>query len=407
MSFRLRLNLILLACLAVSLVASAAWFRHETLRLASDALVYEARTHMQAALAIREYTIEDLKPLFDSAGEDFFTPSEVPAHAASKTLALMYRHYPGYEYREATENPTNPADQAQGWERELIDDYRAGRRTGEQLSLHEAAGGRVLSVSRPLTVSDPACLRCHSDPGRAPAQMRRLFPGEGGFHWRLGEIVGAQIVSVPAEIQTARAEAAFADFLRALLSVSSVLFMVLNVLLNRMVLRPLNRANDTLDQLAGTDALTGTFNRRALGRRLQADLRQARGLAHPVSAVAFDLDHFKQVNDTHGHAAGDEVLRCVSAAVRERLRQHDTLARTGGEEFLVVLPRARATSAARVAEALRQAVRAAVPVPFGPVTASFGVVQWDGSEDGELLLARADQALYAAKHAGRNRVEVR
>jgi diguanylate cyclase (GGDEF)-like protein len=122
--------------------------------------------------------------------------------------------------------------------------------------------------------------------------------------------------------------------------------------------------------------------------------------------IAFDLDHFKQINDRHGHDAGDQVLKRVTAVVRERLRQPDTLARVGGEEFVIVLPQAKSDAAQRVAEALRQQVRAAVSSPATPVSASFGVTQWDGREPPQALLARADQALYAAKRGGRDRVEV-
>jgi two-component system cell cycle response regulator len=406
MTLRLRFNLILLASFGVGLLGSAAYYQHETGRLATEALEFEARLHMQTAMAVRQFTIERVKPHFDAAGDDSFLPGAVPAFAARETLALLYKDYPGYQYREAALNPTNPSNKANSWEQALITRYRDGSLHGEQVSVNDTPQGRVLRVTRPVTIADPACLRCHGDPAHAPAAMRRAYAGSGGFHWRLGETVGAQIVSVPFEVQTRRADAAFRNFLIALAGVFVLLFVALNVLLSRMVLQPLRTANVALDRLADTDALTGLHNRRALDRRLQQALSVARSCAQPLSVITFDLDHFKQINDRHGHEAGDEVLKRVSAAVRERLRQPDTLARIGGEEFLIVLPQATVESAQRVAEALREQVRVAVDGPTGPVSASFGVTQWDGREPAPALLARADQALYAAKHGGRDRVEI-
>jgi len=406
MSLRLRLNLILLACFGVGLLGSAAYYRYETLRLTSEALEYEARLHMQTAMAVREFVIEQVKPRIDASGDDAFLPAAVPAFAARETLALLYRNYPGYRYREIALNPINPVDLAAGRERALVERFRDGSLRGEQVMTEDTPQGRLVHVVRPVTISDTACLRCHGDPARAPAALRRLYPGSGGYGWRLGETVGAQIVSVPDEAQMRRADAAFGHFVVALAGVFGLLFLALNVLLSRIVLLPLSDANRALDQLADTDALTGLHNRRALDRRLQQALDAAARGQQPLAVIAFDLDHFKQVNDRFGHEAGDAVLREVGAAVRRRLRQPDTLARLGGEEFLVLLPQTDAAGAALVAEGLRLQVRCTVAEPAGPVSASFGVAQWDGREGPQALLARADAALYRAKHAGRDRVEV-
>ena len=407
MSLRFRLNLILLACFGVGLLGSAAYYRHETVRLTAEALVYEARLHMQTAMAVREFTIESVKPPLDACGAGGgFVPAAVPAFAARETLAMLYRDYPGYSYREAALNPINPADLATGWERVVIDDFRAGRATGQVVSTEDSPQGRIIHVARAVTVADPACLQCHGDPAQAPAAMRRLYPGRRGFGWKLGETVGAQIVSVPDEVEMRRADAAFGHFLVALAGVFALLFVALNVLLSRIVLSPLSAANLALDRLADTDALTGLHNRRALDRRLEQALALAGGCGQPLAVVAFDLDHFKQVNDRFGHEAGDQVLRAVGAAVRSRLRQQDTLARMGGEEFVALLPQTDGPGAVLVAEGLRRQVLAAVTGELGPVSASFGVAQWDGRECPQALLARADAALYRAKRAGRDRIEL-
>lgn len=149
---------------------------------------------------------------------------------------------------------------------------------------------------------------------------------------------------------------------------------------------------------ATTDALTGLSNRRALDDMLAAMA------GAPLGLLMLDLDHFKTINDTHGHAVGDAVLRNFSARVREQLRPTDVCVRWGGEEFVVLLPGASLAQAQEIGERLRQAVVAA-PLDGGiKATVSIGAAARRAGEDTDALLARADAAVYAAKHAGRDRV---
>ena len=163
-----------------------------------------------------------------------------------------------------------------------------------------------------------------------------------------------------------------------------------------------------LRQLANTDSLTGALTRRGLEQRLQAELERSHRYGRKLSLLAIDLDHFKQVNDRFGHAAGDLMLRAVVQACRETLRITDVIGRFGGEEFIVLLPETAAAEAAIVAERLRETI-AGLRVPYGAdrlaVTASFGLTTLLNSDRAALEpLARADAALYAAKALGRNRV---
>jgi diguanylate cyclase (GGDEF)-like protein len=154
-----------------------------------------------------------------------------------------------------------------------------------------------------------------------------------------------------------------------------------------------------LDATARTDQLTGVPNRRAWDEALPRELALA-GRAHGhISVAMVDLDHFKTYNDTHGHQAGDRLLRAAAASWTGRLRASDLLARYGGEEFAIVLPGCTGGAAATVAGDLRGAL------PDG-VTCSIGVATWDGAEDADALIARADAALYRAKCQGRDRVVV-
>lgn len=168
--------------------------------------------------------------------------------------------------------------------------------------------------------------------------------------------------------------------------------------------------NRELELLATTDPLTGLANRRTLMERLALDLERAQREGTPLACVMTDIDHFKSVNDNYGHAVGDEVIQAVADALKTVSREYDTIGRYGGEEFVMVLPGLDTTRAAEVAERVRIAVialasssRVAVP----SLSLSFGVADLEGgASDGAALVDAADQALYAAKQNGRNRVEI-
>jgi diguanylate cyclase (GGDEF)-like protein len=158
-------------------------------------------------------------------------------------------------------------------------------------------------------------------------------------------------------------------------------------------------------QLAETDALTGLANRRRTLQQLRECVRIARDENQPLGAIVFDLDHFKSINDRFGHQTGDEVLMAVAAISRTQIRATDLIGRTGGEEFVWLLPGATPLEAQLAAERLRQAIEKGTPNSTLPgVTASLGYAQYREGDTPEQLLARADAALYNAKAGGRNKV---
>jgi diguanylate cyclase (GGDEF)-like protein len=153
------------------------------------------------------------------------------------------------------------------------------------------------------------------------------------------------------------------------------------------------------------DSLTGMFNRKALVRRVEELEQQSQLVRQPVSLIVADIDHFKQINDTHGHAAGDALLTDIGYQLRKSLRAFDLCYRTGGEEFIVLLPGAELAPATEIAEQLRLGVAAVDSGGLG-VTMSFGVAASEAGLpfDYDAVFAQADAALYEAKRSGRNRV---
>ena len=173
------------------------------------------------------------------------------------------------------------------------------------------------------------------------------------------------------------------------------------------LMHELEAARGEAQRLAHTDALTGALNRRRFIEVAERELQRARHQGASISVLMLDVDDFKKINDLHGHHTGDEVLRAVAHACGLALRPADPLARWGGEEFVALLPGARAPDAEKVAQRLRETIAAARTGSGGAlwVTASIGVAVDKGDAHGlEHLIARADEAMYVAKRSGKNAV---
>ncbi|HLS82674.1 MAG TPA: diguanylate cyclase [Steroidobacter sp.] len=178
--------------------------------------------------------------------------------------------------------------------------------------------------------------------------------------------------------------------------------------------RSLRAANEENRRLSVTDPLTGACNRRYLMEQLPREIERAARYGRPLAAIMCDIDHFKRINDTHGHLIGDDVLGWFAGRLQAGIRKTDWVARYGGEEFVIVLPETPLASATAVAEQVRSRL---VEAPWRcgdltlAITASFGVSGWNGpvasSATLDLLLSQCDAAVYAGKAAGRDRVSVR
>jgi diguanylate cyclase (GGDEF)-like protein len=178
----------------------------------------------------------------------------------------------------------------------------------------------------------------------------------------------------------------------------------------------LAKAQAELEDLSIHDGLTGLFNFREFHRQLAEEVERSWRYGHPLSLLMLDIDHFKSVNDTFGHLAGDDALRALATRIRQEVRPADRIARYGGEELVIILPETRASGAMTMAERLREII-ASHPIPLGPgqtvtLTVSIGVAAYPEDVDSaegladsaEQLIRASDKALYAAKEAGRNRV---
>jgi diguanylate cyclase (GGDEF)-like protein len=172
--------------------------------------------------------------------------------------------------------------------------------------------------------------------------------------------------------------------------------------------------NSALSEISARDALTGLYNRWYVMEKIDSEMNRSLRHGCPVSLIMLDIDHFKRVNDSFGHGAGDRVLRSVGQVLRDSCRLYDVPGRYGGEEFCIVLPETRVANTTVVAERIRERLAASrfeVGADSVVVTASIGIagidsIETEGALSPSALIDRADQALYSAKHRGRNRVEM-
>jgi diguanylate cyclase (GGDEF)-like protein len=404
MQLRLKFNLVLLAVFVLGVVGAALFYDHYLEQNALDEVRAHSQVLMETALAVRGYTTDEIKPHLDPLNTETFLPQTVPAFAATEVLHRLRNRYVGYDYKESVLDPTNPRDKASDWETVLIEQFRAGDSAKELTGFHGEGIDRTLYVARPIKITNPKCLTCHSTPAAAPASMLKVYGEKNGFDWKLNDVIGMQLVQVPVFYPLEKARQTFRSFMLSLLAIFAAMFAAMNIALSGFVIEPMARMNRKLEDLATKDFLTDLVNRRRFFEHLEKDLADARIRGFGVSVIILDLDFFKRINDTFGHDSGDMVLKNAAARVRELMRGSDCAARFGGEEFVMLLRETRIDTAYAMAEAVRAKI-ADVPFEFvGHVSASFGVAEWDHTEDARMLIARADKALYVAKQTGRNKV---
>jgi len=254
MGLRLKFNLVLVLVFGLGLGMSGVLSRRILEANARDEVVRNADLMMGAALAVRSYTNRQITPLLELQLMRAFLAQSLPAYAATQTFDALRERHPEYSYKEAVLNPTNPRNKALEWEADLISQFRNDPQLKEFRGARDTTFGKALYLARPIRVIDPGCLRCHSLPDVAPASMVKVYGQANGFGWKQGETVGAQIVSVPMTVALEKADQAFRTFMASLLVVFVLAFIVLNVALSVLILRPIIRMARAAD-----DVSTGNF----------------------------------------------------------------------------------------------------------------------------------------------------
>lgn len=250
MKLATKFNLVLIIVLLIGFAVTG-FFSFTILQQNARAEIHDrAVIMMESALAMRHYTVEEIRPLLAVQIKRKFLPQVIPAYAATQTFNRLREAHPEYSYKEATLNPTNPRDRAVAWESDIIQEFRNNDKRREVVGIRDTPAGQSLYVARPIKITNPACLVCHSTPDAAPASMIELYGDANGFGWQLNEVVGAQIVSVPMSVPFKHAEQAFITFMGTMGGVFVFIILVLNVMIRSVVTRPVNRMAEIADQVS-------------------------------------------------------------------------------------------------------------------------------------------------------------
>ena len=214
-------------------------------------MIQQARLMMGAAGGMRTYTSKQVGPLLAAHESDSkdFAPQRVPAYSATEVFNYLRKDYPAYTYKEATLNPTNLRDRALGWEADIIEDFRNHAERKELIAQRETPEGASLFLARPITAA-PECLTCHSVPSAAPASMIATYGPDHGFGWKAGEVVAAQIVSVPMSVPVGMADRAFKTLLISLSGVFVFTLALLDLGLIFIVVHPVDRLSRMADEIS-------------------------------------------------------------------------------------------------------------------------------------------------------------
>lgn len=249
MGLRLKFNLMLIFVFALGLGVSA-YISYELLqRNARDEVLRSAGLMMEAALSMRTYTVSHVRPKLRVVEGEFLSES-VPAFGATQIMNQLRTTHADYTYKEAALNPTNPNNRATEWETDIINEFRNFPDRKEISGTRMTPSGPSMFLARPFQIKDPTCLACHTTADMAPPAMVKVYGPNNGYGWKLGEMIGAQIVSVPMAVPVAKANQAFYLFMGLLAAVFGVVFIILNLMMSLLIVRPIRTMAAAADKIS-------------------------------------------------------------------------------------------------------------------------------------------------------------
>ncbi|MGA2549279.1 MAG: DUF3365 domain-containing protein [Burkholderiaceae bacterium] len=260
MSLRLKFNLVLIVVFLIGFAAAGAVSYQLLQQNARDEVLRAAGLLMESALSVRKYTVDQVRGELDKVPEEVFHPQTVPAYAATEVFNEVRKKYPDYSYKEATLNPTNPRDRATDWEADIVNRFRQVDDTKEIIAERDTPTGRQLYLAHPIRITNPACLACHTTAEMAPATMTKVYGPANGFGWKLNEVVGAQLIVIPMDLPRRNAQRAFVTFMTSLALVFLLVFIVINVMLSHLIVRPIHLLSGVADKVSVGDFSEAEFS---------------------------------------------------------------------------------------------------------------------------------------------------
>lgn len=250
MGVKAKFNAVMLAAFLLGLGLAAILSYSIVQRDARREVVQQARLMIDAASAVRGYTDREVGPLLTTQSSVRFLPQTIPFFAAQTVLRGLPASYHDYAYKEAALNPTNPADRATDWQADIINAFQRNPQQTDLITERETPAGLTLNLARPVRVDSKACLTCHSTPVAAPPSMIDLYGTANGFGWKFGDVIGAQIVSVPMTVAFAKARYLFLVLMAGLAGVFAVTLVLLNALLHVLIVRPVRRISAAASEVS-------------------------------------------------------------------------------------------------------------------------------------------------------------
>lgn len=263
MNLKLKFNLMLLVVFSIALGFSG-WLSYKELNdNAQEEVLLNAGVLMETVLSARNWAVSEVGPNLREIeeGEEPLMQG-VPAYAAKRVMAAVSKRYPDYRYREVALNPLNTDHYPVDWERSVINAFRINEENTEQWGIRRTAEGAFLYLARPIKIEKSGCLGCHTTPDKSPPELVKIYGRENGYGWKLKEIVGAQIVTVPITVSEQHANEIFLVFMTTLTAVFGVLFVLINMMLSALVIRPLNKMAIAADEISRGNLRIEEFNER-------------------------------------------------------------------------------------------------------------------------------------------------
>jgi HAMP domain-containing protein len=249
-----KFNVLLLIIFLVGSIVSGTLLFRVLEQSAENQVTTNAQLIVRTMNSVRDYTTTNITPLLSPKleTEPAFIPETVPAFSATEVFQRLRKDeaYRNFFYKEATLDPTNLRDKADSFETNLVERFRAESGTKEISGFRDLPGGKVFFIAHPLAITKASCLRCHSTPDRAPKSQITTYGSENGFNWQLGQVVAAQVISVPAEQIYDNAQSALKLIMGILLSVFAAILLTVNYLLRKAVIRPLRQMARTADAVS-------------------------------------------------------------------------------------------------------------------------------------------------------------
>lgn len=239
-----KFNLLLLSIFLGAVILSGIAFSALLNRSAEQEVTAKANLLLNTMLSVRQYTLTqvnpELAPRLETEAE--FLPETVPGYSAREVMEDLRKNqaYADFFYKEATLNPTNLRDKADGFETQIVEQFRNNPGLHELSGYRESPAGNLFYIARPIQVEKESCLRCHSTPAAAPKSQLATYGDKTGFGWKLNEVVGAQMISVPASGVVNTARKAFFLFMGIVTAAFALVLLVINLLLKRAIIQPIN-----------------------------------------------------------------------------------------------------------------------------------------------------------------------